>query len=209
MTDTMPIGSRPSPTNAIDMKLRASLAYLLVCVSALSMVVVGVSHADTLMTQSHGQLGHGQIGHGRSTSMQWWASAEVTTEAVTHTRGGPSNEVVCITVAILEPTEGNESTTCGPPDGAGIEQVEQSPYGVVAAAMYPRRATRVFICMKGGRGMNVQLRQIHLRAAVGRPTYSYSYFARGFAPSTRIRWITAFDGRGRVVTSGSVHRQCH
>lgn len=190
------------------MRLRASLAYLLIFGSALSIAVVGVSHADTLL-KSYGQLGHGQIGHGRFTSMRWWASGEVTTEAMTHAGGQASVEVVCIDVAILEPTEGNESTNCGPPEGAGVEQMEHSRYGVVAAAMYPRRATRVVICIKGGRGMNVQLRQIHLRAAVGSPTYSYSYFARGFAPSTRIRWITAFDGRGRVVMGGSVHRQCH
>jgi hypothetical protein len=140
--------------------------------------------------------------------MQWWARGEVTT---TKAKPEANAEEVCVTVTVLEPTEGNESTNCGQAGESGFEQVEQtehSSYGVVAAAMYAPEAKRVLICIKGGSKLNVRLRQIRLRSEAGAPTRSYSYFARGFRPATRIEWINPLDAHGRVVTGDSRGRRC-
>lgn len=155
--------------------------------------------ADTQGIQSYGRLGHGQL-----KAMQWEAWGEVKTA-----RGkGGGVEEACVAVATLEPTEGNESTNCGPPESKSLEEIVRSPYGVVATAMYAPEARRVVICVKGGRELEERLTPIRLRAKAARPTRSYSYFARGFGAGTRIKWITALDAGGKVMSAGAVGRRC-
>jgi hypothetical protein len=128
--------------------------------------------------------------------MQWEAWGEVTTTK----QNGAGVEEACITIAILEPTEGNESTNCGPPRTPPFGEIARTPYGVVAASMFAPRAKHAVIRIKGGRALDLRLKPIRLRAGVGRPTWFYSYFARGFRSETCITRITAFDARGRIVT---------
>lgn len=158
--------------------------------------IAGVGQANAQVVRSYGRLGHG-----RFTSLQWEAWGEVTTKS-----GGV--EETCITVGTLEPTEGNESTNCAPSKVPGLEEIVRSPYGVVAAAMYSPTAKRVAICIKGGREVFTRLRPIRLRVEAGRPTRSYSYFARGFRAGTRISWMTPLDAGGAVVTERSDRRRC-
>ena len=183
------------------MRWRGRKFALLVVLSAalLSDPMLGVGQANTEAVQSYGRLGHGLL-----MDMKWEVWGELKTA-----KGSESGaEEACISVVTLEPTEGNESKNCGPPMVASLEEIVRSQYGVVAAGLYASNAKRVVICIKGGRELKLRLKRLRVSVGAARPTYRYSYFARGFDAETRIKWMTALDGTGNVIAAGPGRRQC-
>jgi hypothetical protein len=181
------------------MRGRKEAVALLVAVSALSLGVFGAARAD-----AESGVGSGRLGGGRIKSIQWEAWGEVTASG----KGAQGGEEVCVTIAVLEPTEGSESEGCGPVEKPPFGEIVRTPVGVIAASMFAPEAKHVAIRLKGRGTLMVPLKPIHLRPAAGGPTLSYSYFSRGFRAPTCITRITALDARGKVVTRESNRGRC-
>src|SRR4029077_13079702 len=172
--------------------------------SVMLVIVMSFSSGMTGAEGAQVARSYARLGKGRLKSMQWEAWGEVLPG-----KGKARNvEEACITVATLEPTEGNESTNCGPANEMGFEESVQSPYGTVAAGMYAPKAKRVVVCVKGGRKVNLKLNSVRLHAEGSSLTHSYSYFARGFEAGARVEWVEALDSDGKVVTANSERRRC-